>query len=406
MNAVSDGYAWNIGNGTYSYSLSGQVYYADSVAKILRQPQWRLDTGVAAGLPLVIELVADPDNLHDGRAIKAVVGDDVVGYIRRSDTGTIHSLFKSLKCSQLPVHAVIEYAYNGDVLYEALVSLDFNPVQVALMIVEGKKPVLAPPIDWEPNHIIARLRLVIASNQALIEWMGENFLEDQVRLRAEIERVPIDIELERRRTVEQAQLNVEIEQAIEEFERLVFEFRASATTSEVIGLGPYRDANGGICYLCEGLTDSSDNRGRVEEIGWVKPGLLYPTDDHVVPQQSVAATFDAVHGIEPDVSLVKAWDLVHNKDNIRTAHFSCNSRKGSKPIEKLTLPFSKPRNYDEGKIVKMRARYKRVRDAKQRCRDLISSNDMFCGDNRVNRDRKMLKERLNEIWVFAKADPI
>ena len=392
MTVIPEGWALGLGDGSYSYPLAGQRYYSDAVARLLQQRRSASEASFV--MPLVVALVAEPTNDHDNLAIKAVVGDDIVGYINGTDTHLIHLLFEYLDCSELPIHALIEYIFDGDVLREADIFLDFEPLRVPRMIADGRQPELGPPIKYDP----------ISEKLALIEWMGENFLEDQIRLRAEIEQIPIDIELQLQQSAEQAQLNVEIKEAIDEFERLASDFRASATPSEIIGLGPFRDGDRGICYLCGGWTDSSDNNGRVEYYGFVKPGLLYPTDDHVIPRQSVAAIDGVVHGINPDVVLVREWNYVYSEDNIRTAHFSCNSRKGTTPISELSLPFPKPRNYDEEKILKMRARYKRVRDAKQKCRELTPSNYVVCSDRKVNSDRKLLKERLNEVWRFATND--
>lgn len=403
MNNELETLAWAIGDGTYSYPPSGQAYYQDALNNVLRQQLHNTDA--QSSMLRVVELVPEPDNPYDERAIVVLAGSDVVGYIQRSDTETIHRLFEFLRCDRLPIHAVIECVSVEQTLYEASILLDIDPMRVQRLLIDGEKPVLVPPAPWESNRRVAILRKGIASRISQIEWMGDSFIEDQVRLRAEIKQAELDTEFERRRVTDEIIRNTEIQHALTKLGQLISEFRATATTSQVIGLGSYRDAEMGLCYLCGGWTDSSDNQGRVsDEDPFVKPGLLFPTDDHVVPQHSVATNQHEFSSTDPDPELVRAWEAVHSEENIKTAHFSCNSRKGMRLVDNLNLPFPLPSTYDESKILKMRVIYKQIRDAKQLCRDLIPQSYMVCGENRVNLERKMLKEKLNSMWSEATDD--
>lgn len=64
----------------------------------------------------------------------------------------------------------------------------------------------------------------------------------------------------------------------------------------------------GICYICGGLCDWNDK----EEVdGVIVYGNLYPSRDHVIPKSKGGEN---------------SWE------NIKLAHRSCNSRKGSTPL--------------------------------------------------------------------------
>lgn len=70
------------------------------------------------------------------------------------------------------------------------------------------------------------------------------------------------------------------------------------------------ERDGGICHICGGMTDWNDCRH--DENGYFIAGLDYPSRDHVIPIARGGA---------------------HTWDNVKLAHFHCNSAKGSKVME-------------------------------------------------------------------------
>ena len=76
------------------------------------------------------------------------------------------------------------------------------------------------------------------------------------------------------------------------------------------------------CYLCGQFTDVTGHRN------------LHHALEHVIPR---AAEFD-----ERQVPS----SVINSEGNLRTAHFSCNSKKGVANLSDLDLPFAPPVQYD------------------------------------------------------------
>lgn len=395
--------ACDVGDGMYSYTPAGEAHHQSAIRELLA-PVLAQDSS-ASHLPTVAELAADPENAYDANAIQILIDDRLVGFIRAYDTEWVHPILDRLPDRRMPVHAVVVSMYDGDALVEAGVRIDVSIDRLTELGHEDELPSLTPAPPWEPNHTIASLQAGIRAREELVDWMGTGFADERPRLRKEIRQAKKELETERARVSAETALNDEISDALTGFQQAANRFRETATIPEVIGLGSFRDGDAGRCHLCGGWTDSGDNRGRADtDFARVLPGPSFPTDDHVVPQSSLALSMEEVYRPNPDPVVMAAWNAVHDKANIKTAHFVCNSRKGARRLEDLALPFTRPEGYDEVEILGRRGLYEGIRSRWRRCRDLVTVSYVVCGDPAVNATRKVLKQRVNETWDYATDD--
>lgn len=82
---------WLLGDDTYDFQIVGESHYQDVLERAAGP---KCEEGCDE--EVIVELRAEPDNLHDANAVQVVLLDAVVGYIPRPAAADLAALLKQL----------------------------------------------------------------------------------------------------------------------------------------------------------------------------------------------------------------------------------------------------------------------------------------------------------------------
>ena len=338
-------------------------------------------------------IVPEPDNDFDPNALRVEIADEVVGYLPSSELDDCRALVQMVGGDTVPINAAILVA-QVERAFEAEVYLDICGDYVVEAVESGAAPGSAEPPPFESDYRVAELKRWSPhwrpAELSPREWLAYATARDEESwsqaIQQELNDARSEIEEVRQRAGKEEARNQEAMEALRELKELVSELDTGATDVERIGLQAFRDGEDGRCYLCGAWTDSSDNKGQ-NRVGKALMGPLFPTDDHVEARSSA-----------------RGRELVNHPHNIRTAHSVCNTRKGAKPLSELEWPFTPPDSYDEEQVLRKRAVYRRIHEAKSRCYELLGNRHVVSSDRYVNLFRRLLIRELRDTWMSVRTE--